>query len=702
MKPIKPLILALSMAGLCSFPYIVMAEETVTPASTSTSPVEAKTPTSKVNVASAKQLQVLSTLIKVYASPKQDALVLYEIPKGNLLDILEEREDWYKIKIASPTASSQVQFGWVQMTEGEFGEMSLAVLPNKGSVDIANEETGAEGSEDASYTKAFRPQNPNLVVTLPPIDPEQVPPPQVNLPRESVPISDRWRVMQALGFKFPWYDPFNQNHLKGDLPVLKEYGHNLFVNIGAISDTLVEVRNVPTPVSNQSGGSNDTYGNGDQLVFVQNLILSLSLSRGNTTFRPPDFEFKFSPVIQYNYLDVQELGVVNADPRDGLTRNDSFLGVQELFIDYHLRNVSDRYDFDSIRVGIQPFISDFRGFLFQDTPFGVRLFGNRDNNRYQYNLGWFRRLEKDTNSGLNDITQSLRDDDIFVANLYRQDFPFVGLTSQVSLIHNRNTETDREFDTNDFLVRPALIGDLKPRDYQVTYLGYTADGHIGKWNISTSNYLAIGEDDRSPIARKQQDIRAAFHASEISRDYDWIRVRGNLLLASGDKDPFDDKSTGFDAILENPQFAGASTSYFVRQGIPLIGGGGIAISGRNGILPSLRSSKDQGQSNFVNPGLGLIGIGADFDVAPEMRVFTNLSSLYFMNTSSLANLRNEEIDSKHLGIDASVGFHWRPFFNQNIVINGSAAMLKQGDALKGLYGNDDALYSILLNAVLTY
>ena len=56
-----------------------------------------------------------------------------------------------------------------------------------------------------------------------------------------------------------------------------------------------------------------------------------------------------------------------------------------------------------VRVGIQPFQSDFRGFLFNDQQLGVRLFGNRDNNRFQYNLAAFWRLEKDTNCGLNDI-----------------------------------------------------------------------------------------------------------------------------------------------------------------------------------------------------------------------------------------------------------------------------------------------------------
>jgi hypothetical protein len=180
-------------------------------------------------------------------------------------------------------------------------------------------------------------------------------------------------------------------------------------------------------------------------------------------------------------------------------------------------------------------------------------------------------------------------------------------------------------------------------------------------------------------------------------------VRSNLLLASGDKDSYDGKATGFDAIFENPQFAGAETSYFIRQGLPLIGGGGVAISGNNGILPSLRSSKDEGQSNFINPGLALLGIGADFDIKPELRVFSNLSYLRFMNTNSLSVLRNQEIPSNTLGIDLSVGFHWRPLFTQNIVINGSAALLKPGGALKSLYGaNQGNLYSALFNAVLTF
>ena len=71
----------------------------------------------------------------------------------------------------------------------------------------------------------------------------------------------------------------------------------------------------------------------------------------------------------------------------------------------------------------------------------------------------------------------------------RQDFPFVGLTSQVSVTYNRNREkNDIQIDHNGFPVRPALLGDLRGREYDVTYLGYSADGRIGRINLTASFY----------------------------------------------------------------------------------------------------------------------------------------------------------------------------------------------------------------------
>ena len=204
--------------------------------------------------------------------------------------------------------------------------------------------------------------------------------------------------------------------------------------------------------------------------------------------------------------------------------------------------------------------------------------------------------------------------------------------------------------------------------------------------------------------QEQALIAAAFAAAELSYDFSWLRVRGNALFASGDKDPFDGKATGFDAIFENPQFAGADTSFFIRQAVPLIGGGGVTLSNRNGVLPSLRSSKDQGQSNFVNPGLVLLGMGADADLTPQLRVLGNISKLNFIDTTVLGVLRNQAPPSKDLGVDVSIGAQYRPFMSQNIVLNASAAALLPGKGLKQLYEEDKrgAQYSVLVNLLLTY
>jgi hypothetical protein len=669
-------------------------------------------------------LQVFDNRSIVYSKPNSDSRAIGEFFKGQLVDAFEEKNGWYRVRIQDSLLGSTD--GWVQQGTGQYGEQTLGIFaPRAFSADVLQDQagTGIRPSQNATpgLVPQGIPQTPQVQraipgrdtpivprdIAIPVIDPSQVPPPLPNLPRETVAVPDRWRIMQSLGFKFPLYDPYNQNVIKGDLPVLQNtLGPDWFFNLGIIADTLYEQRNFPVPVppaTSTTSGQANIFGNGEQSIFAHNLIVSLSLTKGNTTFKPPDYEFRLTPVFNYTDVRVNEDRLLKISSSSGDVRREGFVGIQEAFVDVHLRNVSDRYDFDSLRVGIQPFISDFRGFLFQDLPMGIRLFGNRNNNIYQYNIGYFKRVEKDTNSGLNDIRQDLRDDDFFVANLYRQDFPFLGFTSQVSYIHNRNDEDgQRYFDANGFLARPSSLGDQKPFGYHVDYFGLSGDGHYGRLNITTSTYYATGKTDRHPLAQREQNIDAIFHATEISRDFDWFRLRGSFLYASGDKDPFDGKAEGFDAIFENPQFAGADTSFFIRQNIPLVGGGGVFLSGRNGLLPSLRSSKEQGQSNFINPGLWLVGVGADIDVLPELRLVANLNKLEFDNTNVLGTLRQQRPPSTDLGIDASVGFQYRPFFSQNIVVNGSFAKLLPGKGYKELFPDDEDPYSFLFNVILSF
>jgi hypothetical protein len=535
-------------------------------------------------------------------------------------------------------------------------------------------------------------------------NPDGVPPAPVDQAGNFVPVPDRWRIMEALGFRHPWYDPYNQNVLKADLPLKGTQDH--FLNLNFISDTMIEPRSLPTPVGPQGTGDPgeiDVLGRTRQSVIAQTLIASVDYAIGDTTFKPPDWEYRATLAFNYNRVDTREARALNVDPRFGEDRDDGFIGVQELWVDKHLRDVSSRYDFDSIRIGIQPFNSDFRGFLFQDSQPGIRLFGNRDNNRWQYNFAWFRRLDKDINSGLNDVTRAPRQDDVFLANVYRQDFPVLGFTSQATLVYNRNREDHPFFDSNGFIQRPASIGLEAPREYDVAYLGYNGDGHFGRLNLTVSAYGAFGHQTPGVFVRDRTDIRAAFLAAEASMDFDWIRVRGSLAWASGDDDAYDDRSTGFDAIFENPIFAGADTSYWIRQPVPLIGGGGVALSTRNGMLNDLRSSKENGQSNFDNPGLRLIGLGADFDLTPTSRVSANLNELWFDDTAILETARNQAPISRTIGTDASVSWIYRPFFTQNIVFRLSGAALLPGSGFEDLYGErHDAYYSVLADLVLTF
>ena len=257
---------------------------------------------------------------------------------------------------------------------------------------------------------------------------------------------------------------------------------------------------------------------------------------------------------------------------------------------------------------------------------------------------------------------------------------------------------------NGFIQRPALIGRVQGRDYDVFYLGTNGDGHFGRLNLTYGVYFATGQDRGNPFTGRDATILAGFAAGEASIDFDWMRLKAFALYSSGDRDPFDDVESGFDPIFENPQFAGADTSFWIRQGIPFIGGGFVSISPRNAVVPDLRPSKEQGQSSFIGPGLGLVGIGADFDLMPELRLSTNLSYLEFDNTTVLSVARGQGRIANPVGGDISAAIVYRPLFIQNVVFRLSGAVLIPAQGLEDLFAPNSTspYYSFLANLVLTY
>ncbi|MGD0966572.1 MAG: carboxypeptidase-like regulatory domain-containing protein, partial [Candidatus Acidiferrales bacterium] len=172
------------------------------------------------------------------------------------------------------------------------------------------------------------------------------------------------------GGEFPyvaphWYDPFNRNRLKGDVPI---FGQRWFFDFTGTSLTQVDVRRLPTPsnVSAEEPGSQNFFGRGEEAFLDQSFRLSFDLFRGDTSFRPIDFRMRFTPVVDLNFLQTRERGIVNVDPRAGTNRFDTHTGIQEAFLEAKIHDLSPNFDFASIRLGIQGFSSDFRGFIFVD------------------------------------------------------------------------------------------------------------------------------------------------------------------------------------------------------------------------------------------------------------------------------------------------------------------------------------------------
>ncbi len=522
---------------------------------------------------------------------------------------------------------------------------------------------------------------------------------------EFVALPDRWRIVENLGVNERWYDPYNQNTLKADRPIpgTKDW----FFNLNVVLDSVAEARRIPIPTgaAGDNGQEVDLFGDGVQWEIQNTLLASFALIQGDTTFRPPDWEIRVTPALNFNHVWVNQLGAVKVDPKAGDSRLDYHFTLQEAFIDKHLWNRTDRFDFDSIRIGIQPFNADFRGFLFDSSEPGVRLFGNFANNRGQYNLAWFGRLNKDTNSALNDL-EAWRDDHTIIANFYYQDFPVLGFNVEAIFAANINREgSERDFDRNKNLVIPAPVGLIGGHDYEVYYAGIGGDGHIERLNLTFQIYGAFGNDDYNGIAQRSQDIEAWFAAFEASYDIDWMRWKAFMLWASGDEDPFDGKAQGFDTILDNPNFAGGTTSFWMRQQIPFVFGGGVGLSGRNSIVNSLRSSKFEGQSNFVNPGIWQIGAGADFDVLPQLRLLANATWLQWDTTEVLETLRQQGRLDREIGWDVSAGLIYRPLFTNNMILRASGSVLIPASGYEELFEerrDDDPPYSVLVNATFAY
>ncbi|MDB6015960.1 MAG: hypothetical protein JWR19_449 [Pedosphaera sp.] len=587
-------------------------------------------------------------------------------------------------------------------------------------------------------------------------------------PPNSEPEPDRWRI----GFT-PWrrytsgttetpyetpktmlWHPYKQSLLKGDAPIL---GQDIFLNLTAGSETEFEGRRVPTAsgVSSSRPNSSEFYGQSEQISVMNNFSFTLDLFKGETVFTPVHWALHLQPVYNINYIQAHETGVVapnargfnagnNAPPPDNsgiinptdldnllngqvtsgptslfgyrnTTRTREFFSLQEAFLEIHLGDLSENYDFAAVRLGNQAFNNDFRGFLFNDVNLGLRIFGNIDDNRYQYNFMALDLREKDTDSDLNTFDE--RGQRVFIANMYRQDFLWKGYTAQLSFVANLD-DGGTHYDSNGNIARPAPIGTVVPHHVHAYYLGWAGDGHIGRLNLSHQFYQAFGHDDFNGLAGRPVNINAQMAALELSYDRDWIRYKASAFYASGDKKTEDGTATGFDTVVDNPNFTGGPFSYWVRQGFNL-GGTSVNLKQRNSLVPDLRTSKTEGQANFVNPGALILGLGTEMDLTPKLRTFINANYIRLMETDSIKTALLTDKVSNEIGYDLSIGFQYRPLLTDNMIISAGFGTLIPGRGFKDIYQTstdpvpgfnptdnrgrvDDFLYSGIIAVTFTY
>jgi hypothetical protein len=571
--------------------------------------------------------------------------------------------------------------------------------------------------------------------------PEFVTPEEAAVPAE---VPSRWDIasLRGAGGEFPEWrryidptidlehsgsrklDPYNRNKLKGDFPIS---GRHIFLNVTGTSDTLTETRRLPTATSPSSyqPGSYTFFSPGESLAVQQHFRIGVSLFHGSAGFKPVDWEIKFTPEFNLNYLRAQENGVVDISVLPGVSRFDTHFGVQELYFEKRLyggsgdplrtsllpdsKTGSAQFDFTSLRLGVQRFTSDFRGFVFSDEQPGARLFGTLRDNRWQYNLAMFHMLEKDTNSGLN--TFQNRHQTVYAANLYWFDALTPGYNLNFSLLYN-NDQPSFLIDKDGFLIRPEPLGTPLPHKVRAGYAGVSGDGHIGKIDVSHAFYQAFGRDDLNPISGTPLHINAQLAALELAYPSNWKKFKASIFYTSGQNKLNDGQARGFDGIVPNQQFAGGGflsnpdladrgllnadftgggVNFLNREAIPLTGTG-VFLFGPNSLMPTLRPGLFEGQANFVNPGIWVYNAGFDAKVTPKWKATVNVNYVEFDRTEVLEELLFQSGIHRAVGWDPGVGVQYRPKLNDNIVLTGGFGMLFPRAGFQNLF-NGQVLYS---------
>jgi hypothetical protein len=235
------------------------------------------------------------------------------------------------------------------------------------------------------------------------------------------------------------------------------------------------------------------------------------------------------------------------------------------------------------------------------------------------------------------------------------------------------------------------------------HMTLAAQGVVEYFQINATFVQAAGRDSFNPIAKQPVNINAQMAALEVTRPTDWFVPRWSVLYASGDSNPTDSHGTGFDAIFDNPNFAGANVAFWNRE---TLNTRGLTLVNNNSFLPNLRT-KAFDPSNFVNPGIVTLTQGLDTVLTTRTKAFFNANYYWFVAPEALElavfqkNGVNVDVGNT-IGSDYTVGVTYKPLIIDNVQLTWGGSVFLQGNAMQALTQTDDTLYSTFLAATLIY
>src|SRR5207245_11751893 len=186
-----------------------------------------------------------------------------------------------------------------------------------------------------------------------------------------------------------------------------------------------------------------------------------------------------------------------------------------------------------------------------------------------------------------------------------------------------------------------------------------------------SFYQGFGRERFKCFPWKPREIKRQMAALELSIDKDWLRHTFSIFYGSGDNKPTNFHATGFDTVFDRPFFIGGPFSFFSHQGFNLAGTA-VNFKQRDSLVVDFRTSKSEGQSNFVNPGVFIVGYGLDADITPKLRGVVNVNYVRTVDTATTELVLFTNHASNDFALDCSAGFEWRPLLTQTIIITAGA------------------------------